>query len=201
MNSPRWCWRCCRPAAIAPKLDDAVVEQIRNLDGDYHFETFVSLTCQSCPDVVQALNAMAALNPKNSPYHDRWRSVPGRSRAARSDGRACGFPERQAVRPGPHGACRDHSSSWMRERQALRPRNSTPRRPSMCWSWAADLRVPQRRSTRRARAFAPASPPSAWRPAARYGRHRELHFREGDARPQTGERAWNSMSSPMMWTS
>jgi alkyl hydroperoxide reductase subunit F len=47
-----------------PKIDEAVAEQIKNLEGDYHFETFVSLTCQSCPDVVQALNAMAALNPK-----------------------------------------------------------------------------------------------------------------------------------------
>src|SRR5216684_6061463 len=47
-----------------PKIDEPIVEQIRNLDGDYNFETFVSLTCQSCPDVVQALNAMAALNPK-----------------------------------------------------------------------------------------------------------------------------------------
>ena len=48
----------------APKVDAAVSQQIRDLDGDYHFETFVSLTCQSCPDVVQALNVMAVLNPK-----------------------------------------------------------------------------------------------------------------------------------------
>jgi NADH-dependent peroxiredoxin subunit F len=47
-----------------PKIDEAIAEQIRNLDGDFNFETFVSLTCQSCPDVVQALNTMAALNPK-----------------------------------------------------------------------------------------------------------------------------------------
>src|SRR6201995_1910118 len=47
-----------------PKVDQAIIEQIQNLDGDYHFETFVSLTCQSCPEVVQALNVMAALNPK-----------------------------------------------------------------------------------------------------------------------------------------
>ena len=46
-----------------PKVDPAVVEQIRDLDGDYRFETFVSLSCQSCPDVVQALNLMAVLNP------------------------------------------------------------------------------------------------------------------------------------------
>jgi len=46
-----------------PKIDAGMIEQIRALHGDLHFETFVSLTCQSCPDVVQALNAMAALNP------------------------------------------------------------------------------------------------------------------------------------------
>src|SRR5580693_8599037 len=47
-----------------PKADAALIEQIRGLDGDYRFETFVSLSCQSCPDVVQALNLMAVLNPK-----------------------------------------------------------------------------------------------------------------------------------------
>jgi len=47
-----------------PKADAALIEQIRALPGDYRFETFVSLSCQSCPDVVQALNLMAALNPK-----------------------------------------------------------------------------------------------------------------------------------------
>jgi alkyl hydroperoxide reductase subunit F len=46
------------------KFDDAVIEQIRNLDGDYEFETFISLTCHNCPDVVQALNAMAVINPR-----------------------------------------------------------------------------------------------------------------------------------------
>ncbi|MGC5376700.1 alkyl hydroperoxide reductase subunit F, partial [Salmonella enterica] len=35
------------------KLDDKVIEQIKNLDGDYRFETYVSLTCQNCPEVVQ----------------------------------------------------------------------------------------------------------------------------------------------------
>ena len=48
----------------APKLDDSVVEQIRSLDGDFRFETYVSLTCQNCPDVVQALNAMSVINPR-----------------------------------------------------------------------------------------------------------------------------------------
>jgi NADH-dependent peroxiredoxin subunit F len=46
------------------KLDDAVIEQIRQLDGDYHFETYISLSCQNCPEVVQALNVMALINPR-----------------------------------------------------------------------------------------------------------------------------------------
>ena len=41
-----------------------VIEQVKNLDCDYHFETYFSLSCQKCPDVVQALNLMAILNPK-----------------------------------------------------------------------------------------------------------------------------------------
>ncbi|WP_332853917.1 alkyl hydroperoxide reductase subunit F [Duganella sp. S19_KUP01_CR8] len=46
------------------KFDEAVIEQIRNLDGDYAFETFISLSCHNCPEVVQALNAMAVINPR-----------------------------------------------------------------------------------------------------------------------------------------
>src|SRR6185312_11840760 len=40
-----------------------VIEQVQNLDGDYRFETYFSLSCQNCPDVVQALNLMRVLNP------------------------------------------------------------------------------------------------------------------------------------------
>ncbi len=47
-----------------PKVDDAVLQQIRALDGDFEFEIYVSLTCHSCPDVVQALNLMAVQNPR-----------------------------------------------------------------------------------------------------------------------------------------
>jgi alkyl hydroperoxide reductase subunit F len=46
------------------KLDDAVIEQIRELEGDYQFETYFSLSCQNCPEVVQALNVMALINPR-----------------------------------------------------------------------------------------------------------------------------------------
>ncbi|SDK00178.1 alkyl hydroperoxide reductase subunit F [Billgrantia gudaonensis] len=47
-----------------PKASDDVIEQIKALDADLHFETYFSLSCQNCPDVVQALNLMAILNPR-----------------------------------------------------------------------------------------------------------------------------------------
>lgn len=47
----------------APKVDQSIINQIKNVDGEYHFETYVSLTCHNCPDVVQALNIMSVLNP------------------------------------------------------------------------------------------------------------------------------------------
>jgi len=47
-----------------PKVSDDVIAQVKALDGDYHFETYFSLSCQNCPDVVQALNLMAVLNPR-----------------------------------------------------------------------------------------------------------------------------------------
>lgn len=47
----------------APKVDDKVMEQVKNIQGEFHFETYVSLTCHNCPDVVQALNIMSVLNP------------------------------------------------------------------------------------------------------------------------------------------
>ncbi len=46
-----------------PKVTQEVIEQVRSLDGDFRFETFMSLSCHSCPDTVQALNLMSVLNP------------------------------------------------------------------------------------------------------------------------------------------
>jgi alkyl hydroperoxide reductase subunit F len=48
---------------LAPKLADGLHDPIRALEGELRFESYVSLSCQICPEVVQALNAMAALNP------------------------------------------------------------------------------------------------------------------------------------------
>ncbi|MCC5853920.1 MAG: FAD-dependent oxidoreductase, partial [Alkalimonas sp.] len=45
------------------KIDAELIEQIRQLSGRFEFETYISLSCQTCPEVVQALNMMAAINP------------------------------------------------------------------------------------------------------------------------------------------
>ena len=47
-----------------PKVEPSVIDQIKSLDGVYNFEVFMSLSCHNCPDVVQALNLMAVLNPR-----------------------------------------------------------------------------------------------------------------------------------------
>ena len=49
-----------------PKEEAELLESVKVLEGDYRFETFFSLSCQNCPDVIQALNIMAALNPSVS---------------------------------------------------------------------------------------------------------------------------------------
>ncbi|MBV2208295.1 MAG: alkyl hydroperoxide reductase subunit F [Thermomonas sp.] len=46
------------------KIDEALANHVRALDGDFQFETYMSLHCQSCPDTVQALNMMSVLNPR-----------------------------------------------------------------------------------------------------------------------------------------
>ncbi|MDR3494017.1 MAG: alkyl hydroperoxide reductase subunit F [Ancalomicrobiaceae bacterium] len=46
------------------KEAEATIAAVKALDGDFSFETYFSLTCQNCPDVVQALNLMSVLNPR-----------------------------------------------------------------------------------------------------------------------------------------
>lgn len=46
-----------------PKISDDIVAQIKKINTPHHFETYVSLTCHNCPDIVQALNIMSVLNP------------------------------------------------------------------------------------------------------------------------------------------
>lgn len=42
--------------------DEAICNRVKALKGPIHLVTYVSLTCTNCPDIVQALNAMAVLN-------------------------------------------------------------------------------------------------------------------------------------------
>ncbi|MDO4904100.1 MAG: alkyl hydroperoxide reductase subunit F [Lautropia sp.] len=46
------------------RLEPDTIERTAGLDGDYEFEIYMSLTCQNCPDVVQALNSMSVINPR-----------------------------------------------------------------------------------------------------------------------------------------
>ena len=62
---PRWLWCAAHVLSVLallqvgghpPKASQEVIEQVKDLDGDFEFETYFSLSCQNCPDVVQALN-------------------------------------------------------------------------------------------------------------------------------------------------
>ncbi|WP_312429464.1 alkyl hydroperoxide reductase subunit F [Lacrimispora sp.] len=47
----------------APKVTGKLIDQVKSIKGEYHFETYISLSCHNCPEVVQALNLMSILNP------------------------------------------------------------------------------------------------------------------------------------------
>ena len=51
-------------SGTAMKLDDSLKRMVANVREDLHFEVFISLSCHNCPDVVQALNQFALLNPR-----------------------------------------------------------------------------------------------------------------------------------------
>lgn len=47
-----------------PKVEESIINRIKSIDRELNFETYISLSCHNCPDVVQALNLMSILNPK-----------------------------------------------------------------------------------------------------------------------------------------
>ena len=49
-----------------PKVEANVIEQIRAIRGTFNFETYMTLSCHNCPDVVQSLNLLAVVNPNIS---------------------------------------------------------------------------------------------------------------------------------------
>jgi alkyl hydroperoxide reductase subunit F len=46
------------------KLDESIQKMVKAVDAELNFEVFISLSCHNCPDVVQALNQFALINPK-----------------------------------------------------------------------------------------------------------------------------------------
>ena len=46
-----------------PKVDASLIDRVRAIDRELKFETYVSLSCHNCPEVVQALNLMSVINP------------------------------------------------------------------------------------------------------------------------------------------
>ena len=51
---------------VPVKLDDSIARLVAGAAEELRFEVFVSLSCHNCPDVVQALNQFATLNPRIS---------------------------------------------------------------------------------------------------------------------------------------
>jgi alkyl hydroperoxide reductase subunit F len=81
-----------------PKEGAELLDQVKALEGDFVFETYFSLSCQNCPDVVQALNLMAVLNPRM-----RHVAIDGALFQAEVEARKVmavphGLPERRTVR-------------------------------------------------------------------------------------------------------
>ena len=113
-----------------PRVEADVIEQVKALiDGDLHFETYFSLTCQNCPDVVQALNLMSVLNPKHQARRHRWRPVPGRSRGAPGHGRADRFCNGEPFGQGRMGLEQILAKIDTGARQREAAARSTPRTP------------------------------------------------------------------------
>ena len=155
------------------------------------FETYFSLSCQNCPDVVQALNLMAVLNPQHhatSPSTarcSRTRSTSARSWPCRPSSSTASVFGQGRMSLEEIVAKLDTGAARARGREDRRQG-----RRSTCWSSAAARPARRRRSTPRARASAPASPPSA--SAARCSTrmaHRELHLGARHRRPEARRRA------------
>lgn len=45
------------------KLDESMLRAVSKIKGELNFETFISLDCHNCPEVVQTLNSFALVNP------------------------------------------------------------------------------------------------------------------------------------------
>jgi alkyl hydroperoxide reductase subunit F len=100
-----------------PKVEPEVVEQIKALDGDFDFTTWMSLTCHNCPDVVQALNLMAVLNPRVRHVAIDGGLFQAGSGSTPDHGRAQDRTQRRRLRQRPHRAGRDPGQDRHRRRR------------------------------------------------------------------------------------
>lgn len=48
------------------KLEEGILSAVSKLKENLYFETFISLDCHNCPEVVQTLNSFALINPSIS---------------------------------------------------------------------------------------------------------------------------------------
>ena len=87
----------------APKESPETIKQVEAIEGEYHFETFFSLSCQNCPDVVQALNLLCAINPGINHIAIDGALFPDEVEARKIMAVPADLPERRIVRPGPLG--------------------------------------------------------------------------------------------------
>ena len=167
-----------------PKADASVLEQIAALDGDFEFEAYISLSCQNCPEVVQALNLMAVLNP--------------RIRSTMIDGAL--FQPEVAAReimavPSVYLNGQPFAQGRMTVEEILAKLDTTSeaRRAAQLQGQGALRRADRRRRARRglgcdlrrAQGHPHRSGHRALRrPGARHDGHRELHLRQGDRGPE-----------------
>ena len=131
-----------------PKADAAVIEQIEALDADLDFEVYISLSCQNCPDVVQALNLMAVLNPRV-----RATMIDGALFQAEVEAKQIMAVPTVHLNGQPFGQGRMSVEEILAKLDtsagARAGRRRSTRRPrSTCWSWAAARPAPRRPSTR-----------------------------------------------------
>ena len=162
MNSPRWCWRCCRSAATRRKEAQDTIEQREGPRRRLHVRDLFLALVPELPRRGAGAEPDERAEPAHPPHRDRRRAVPGRGREARQIMAVpVDLPERPAVRPGPHEPGADPGQARHRRQRARRREDRGEGRPTTCWSSAAAPPARRRRSMPRARASAPASSPSA----------------------------------------
>ena len=162
-SSPRSCSRCSRSAATRrPRRAETDRADRAASTGEHHFETYFSLTCQNCPDVVQALNLMSVAQPQ---HHATSPSTARCSRTRSTRARCMAVPtvflNGELFGQGRMSLEQIVAQARRRRGRARGRAASPPRTPSTCSSSAAARPARPPRSTPPARASAPAWSPSA----------------------------------------